>query len=130
MVAIAAFLPPALSKPRFRLFALGQAISIIGGWIQQIALSWLIYRLSGSVLLLGVAGFYLWRTMPHIPDRPFVAPGGTYGVGTREFTWTDSSKGEPYTRLTTDHRTIVVQDFHSIAKFVTTLLIQVGSNPV
>ncbi len=57
MVALAAFLPPALSKPRFRLFAAGQAISIIGGWIQQIALSWLIYRLSGSVLLLGVSGF-------------------------------------------------------------------------
>jgi MFS family permease len=57
MVAMASFLPPALSKPRFRLFALGQAISIVGGWIQQIALSWLIYRLSGSVLLLGVSGF-------------------------------------------------------------------------
>ncbi len=57
MVAMASFLPPAMSKPRFRLFALGQAVSIIGGWIQQIALSWLIYRLSGSVLLLGLSGF-------------------------------------------------------------------------
>lgn len=57
MVAMASFLPPALSKPRFRLFAIGQAISIVGGWIQQIALSWLIYRLSGSVFLLGVSGF-------------------------------------------------------------------------
>jgi MFS family permease len=57
MVAMASFLPPALSKPRFRVFAIGQAVSIIGGWVQQIALSWLIYRLSGSVLLLGLSGF-------------------------------------------------------------------------
>ena len=69
MVAIAAFLPPALTKPRFRLFAFGQAISIIGGWIQQIALSWLIYRLSGSVLLLGVSGFL--TQIPFLVVSPF-----------------------------------------------------------
>jgi len=69
MVALASFLPPALSKPRFRLFALGQAISIVGGWIQQIALSWLIYRLSGSVLLLGVSGFL--TQIPFLVVSPF-----------------------------------------------------------
>ena len=69
MVAMAAFLPPALSKPRFRLFAIGQAISIIGGWIQQIALSWLIYRLSGSVFLLGVSGFL--TQIPFLVVSPF-----------------------------------------------------------
>jgi MFS family permease len=69
MVAMAAFLPPALSKPRFRLFAFGQAISIIGGWIQQIALSWLIYRLSGSVFLLGVSGFL--TQIPFLVVSPF-----------------------------------------------------------
>ncbi len=69
MVAMASFLPPALSKPRFRVFALGQAVSIVGGWIQQIALSWLIYRLSGSVLLLGLAGFL--TQIPFLVFSPF-----------------------------------------------------------
>lgn len=69
MVAMASFLPPALAKPRFRLFAIGQAISIVGGWIQQIALSWLIYRLSGSVLLLGVSGFL--TQIPFLIVSPF-----------------------------------------------------------
>lgn len=59
MVAMRAYLPPALAKPRFRIFAAGQAISIIGSWVQQIALSWLIFRLTGSVLVLGLVGFLM-----------------------------------------------------------------------
>jgi MFS family permease len=69
MVAMASFLPPALSKRRFRVFAIGQAVSIVGGWIQQIALSWLIYRLSGSVFLLGVSGFL--TQIPFLIFSPF-----------------------------------------------------------
>ncbi len=53
------WLPPALSKPRFRLYVAGHTISVIGGWIQQVALSWLIYRITGSIFLLGVTGFLL-----------------------------------------------------------------------
>src|SRR5262249_15384437 len=34
-------------------------VSVIGSWIQQVAISWLIYRLSGSIFLLGVTGFLL-----------------------------------------------------------------------
>lgn len=41
----------------FRLFYLGQGTSQIGFWLQQIATSWLIYRLSGSALLLGLGAF-------------------------------------------------------------------------
>jgi len=41
----------------FRLFFGGQAISLIGTWMQQIAVSWLVYRLTNSALLLGVVGF-------------------------------------------------------------------------
>ncbi|MGA2172770.1 MAG: MFS transporter [Sedimentisphaerales bacterium] len=41
----------------YRLFFTGQIISLTGTWMQQIALPWLIYRLTGSVLLLGVVGF-------------------------------------------------------------------------
>lgn len=47
----------ALSHPNYRLYFVGQGISLIGTWMQRIALSWLIYRLGGSVLLLGVIGF-------------------------------------------------------------------------
>lgn len=47
----------ALAHPNFRRYFAGQAISILGSWIQQVALSWLVYRLTGSAALLGVAAF-------------------------------------------------------------------------
>jgi MFS family permease len=53
------WLPPALAKRRFRLYAAGHTVSVIGGWIQQVALSWLVFRLSGSIFLLGLTGFLL-----------------------------------------------------------------------
>ena len=53
------WLPPALSKPRFRLYVAGHSISVIGGWIQQVAIAWLIFRLTNSAFLLGLTGFLL-----------------------------------------------------------------------
>ncbi len=47
----------ALRHRNFRLFFAGQLISLIGTWMQSIAQSWLIYRLTGSSLLLGTLGF-------------------------------------------------------------------------
>ena len=47
----------ALRYRNFSLFISGQAISLIGTWMQRIAMSWLVYRLTGSVFLLGVVGF-------------------------------------------------------------------------
>jgi MFS family permease len=47
----------ALRHRNYRLFFGGQGISLVGTWITRIATSWLIYRLTGSVLLLGVVGF-------------------------------------------------------------------------
>jgi len=41
----------------FRLFFFGQGVSLIGTWMQSIAMPWLVYRLTGSVVLLGVVGF-------------------------------------------------------------------------
>ncbi|MGD0596599.1 MAG: MFS transporter [Sedimentisphaerales bacterium] len=41
----------------YRLFFTGQIISLIGTWTQQIALPWLVYRLTGSEFLLGLVGF-------------------------------------------------------------------------
>ena len=47
----------ALAHRNFRLYFAGQAVSILGSWIQQVALSWLVYRLTGSAALLGITAF-------------------------------------------------------------------------
>ena len=47
----------ALYHRNYRLFFGGQGISLIGTWMQQIAMSWLVYRMTGSAFLLGVVGF-------------------------------------------------------------------------
>jgi len=47
----------ALRHRDFRWFFAGQGVSQIGSWLQMIATSWLVYRLSGSTLLLGAAAF-------------------------------------------------------------------------
>ncbi len=47
----------ALIHRNFQLFFGGQLISLIGTWMQTVAQSWLVYRLTGSSLLLGSVGF-------------------------------------------------------------------------
>ena len=47
----------ALRHRNFQLFFAGQMISLIGTWMQTVAQSWLVYRLTGSTLLLGIVGF-------------------------------------------------------------------------
>jgi MFS family permease len=47
----------ALRSRNYRLFFIGQSVSLIGTWMTQIATSWLVYRLTGSAWLLGVVGF-------------------------------------------------------------------------
>jgi len=41
----------------FRIYWLGMFVSLIGTWIQSIALSWLVFQLTNSAFLLGVVGF-------------------------------------------------------------------------
>lgn len=41
----------------YRLFFSGQSISLIGTWMQRIALAWLVYRITNSPILLGITGF-------------------------------------------------------------------------
>src|SRR6476646_4841335 len=48
----------ALQHRNYRLFFSGQTVSLVGTWITRIATSWLVYRLSGSVFLLGIVGFF------------------------------------------------------------------------
>jgi MFS family permease len=47
----------ALRHRNFRLYIGGQSVSLVGTWLQMVAQSWLVYRLTASPLLLGAAGF-------------------------------------------------------------------------
>ena len=47
----------ALEHRNFQLFFGGQSISLIGTWMQRIALGWLVYHMTNSPFLLGVVGF-------------------------------------------------------------------------
>jgi MFS family permease len=58
----------ALRHRNFRLFLAGQIVSLTGTWMQQVALGWLVYRLTRSAFLLGLVGF-----AGQIPSL-FVAP--------------------------------------------------------
>jgi len=51
------FMVRALRHRNYRLFFSGQTVSLIGTWMTRIATSWLVYRLTGSALLLGLVGF-------------------------------------------------------------------------
>lgn len=47
----------ALNSRNYRLYFVGQLISLAGTWMQQIAMAWLAYRLSNSAFVLGSVGF-------------------------------------------------------------------------
>lgn len=47
----------ALRHRNYQLFFAGQLISLVGTWMDQVAESWLVYRLTGSALLLGTVAF-------------------------------------------------------------------------
>jgi len=47
----------ALKHRNFQLFFGGQFISLVGTWMQSVAQSWLVYKITGSVALLGLIGF-------------------------------------------------------------------------
>ena len=51
------FMVRALRYRNYRLFFGGQIVSLIGTWMTNIALSWLVFRLTGSAFLLGMVGF-------------------------------------------------------------------------
>lgn len=52
-----AHLGRALRHRNYRLFFVGQTVSLIGTWITSMATSWMVYRLTSSAFLLGVVGF-------------------------------------------------------------------------
>jgi len=46
-----------LRHRNFRLYFVGQGLSVTGTWMQSVAIGWLVYRMTGSKTLLGLAGF-------------------------------------------------------------------------
>lgn len=46
-----------LQSPTYRRYYIGQAVSMIGTWVQSVALMWLAYKLSGSTWFTGLIGF-------------------------------------------------------------------------
>lgn len=48
----------ALRYRNYRLYFGGQGISLTGSWMQQVAMGWLVYRLTGSVFYLGLVAFF------------------------------------------------------------------------
>jgi MFS family permease len=47
----------ALRHRNFRLFTFGQSLSLVGTWMQQVAIGWLVYRMTSSAFLLGLVSF-------------------------------------------------------------------------
>lgn|SRR5574344_219141 len=60
----------ALKHRNYKLFFYGQCISLTGTWIQQIALNWLIYRLTHSAFLMGTVVFV--STLPSLILSPYL----------------------------------------------------------
>ena len=50
-------LPRVFRHRNYRLFYAGQGVTLLGAWVQTVALSWLVYRLTHSVFLLGAVTF-------------------------------------------------------------------------
>ena len=46
-----------LRHKNYRLFVGGQSLSLVGTWLQMVALTWLVYKLTDSALMLGIVGF-------------------------------------------------------------------------
>jgi MFS family permease len=53
----------------YRLFFAGQSISLVGTWMQMVAIGWLVYHLTNSALLLGLVGFF--SQIPSFVLTPF-----------------------------------------------------------
>lgn len=55
---VAQRLSRALRHRNYRLFVVGQSISVVGTWLTRFATAWMTYRLTGSALILGLVAFF------------------------------------------------------------------------
>ncbi|HOW27552.1 MAG TPA: MFS transporter [Elusimicrobiota bacterium] len=65
----AAVLFRAFKSRNYRLFYAGQTVSLLGTWMQSVAVGWMAYRLSNSSLWLGLIGFA--SQLPSLLVMPF-----------------------------------------------------------
>ena len=96
----------ALRHRNFQLFFSGQLISLIGTWMQTVAQSWLVYRLTGSGLLLGLCGVRgpdsgvsavaPWRESPRIARN-------RQRIGDRDADSVDAARASILAALTLTH---------------------------
>ena len=70
MIARIRFALRSLSIRNYRLYFLGQVVSVSGSWMQQVAIAWLVLRLTGSAFALGVTTAL--QTLPYL----FLGPWG------------------------------------------------------
>jgi MFS family permease len=62
----------AFGHRNYRLYFTGQLVSLVGTWMQRVAIGWLVYRMTGSALLLGLVGF-----VSQFPSLAFLPLTGT-----------------------------------------------------
>lgn len=62
----------ALQYPNFRLNTIGQSISLLGTWMQRIAISWMVYEMTDSMFWLGFVSFV--SLAPSLLLSPFIGP--------------------------------------------------------
>jgi len=74
----------ALRHRNYRLFFGGQTISLIGSWITRVATGWLVYRLTGSVLLPWLA-LSAVNTLALSVVQPLVMPASNVLLASRLF---------------------------------------------
>src|ERR1700709_831232 len=58
----------ALKAYNYRLYVIGQLFANIGGWMQRVAIDWLVLELTGNVALVGLAGTL------QVPPTPLLGP--------------------------------------------------------
>ena len=80
----------ALAVPNFRLYFAGQAVSLVGTWMQVVAQSWLVLELTGSGTLLGLVALLLGLlTVTHVGRlwMVFVLAAALFGSRRRGLHW-------------------------------------------
>jgi MFS family permease len=77
-----------LTVRNYRLFFMGQLISVIGTWVQRTTMSWFVYRLTNSAFLLGLVGFL--SMIPSLFVSPFAGAWADRWDRRRTLVWTQS----------------------------------------
>lgn len=77
---------PALAEPLVRRYFVGQSVSVLGVWVQNITLNLAAWTLTGSPALLGLLNFLLWG--PAVVLTPLAGPRATQANARRMAAWT------------------------------------------